>query len=105
MYRQDATGNISLTSEEPTNGLPRVIGIWVCFDFTTDMWTSPNHKAYVAFTVHFEHEGDPMSMPVDLVGVTKSYSCINLVNAFAKVLEDFEIEDKVCQFFIKLNDH
>ena len=25
--------------------------------FATDAWTSPNHKAFVAFTVHFAHEG------------------------------------------------
>ena len=73
-------------------------------NFATDAWTSPNHKAYVAFTVHFEHEGDPVSMLLDLVEVAESHSGVNLANAFAKVLEDFGIEDKVCQFFIRLNN-
>jgi hypothetical protein len=54
-----------------------------------------NHKAYVAFTVHFEHEGIPISMLLDLVEVTKSHSGVNLAEAFVKVLKEFQIEDKV----------
>lgn len=65
-------------------------------NFATDAWTSPNHKAFVAFTVHFEHEGTPISMLLDLVEVAKSHSGVNLAEAFAKVLEDFGIQDKVC---------
>ena len=63
--------------------------------FATDAWTSPNYKAYVAFTVHFEHEGTPISMLLDLVEVAESHSGVNLANAFAKVLEEFGIKDKV----------
>lgn len=65
-------------------------------NFATDAWTSPNHKAYVAFTVHFAHEGAPISMLLDLVEVAKSHSGVNLAAAFAKVLEEFGISDKVC---------
>jgi hypothetical protein len=61
----------------------------------TDAWTSPNHKAFVAFTVHFEHEGASISMLLDLVEVAKSHSGVNLANAFVTVLRDFGIEDKV----------
>jgi hypothetical protein len=64
-------------------------------NFATDAWTSPNHKAYVAFTVHFEHEGAPVLMLLDLVEVAKSHSGENLAAAFAKVLEEFGISDKV----------
>lgn len=64
-------------------------------NFATDAWTSPNHKAYVAITVHFEHKGTPISMLLDLVEVAMSHSGINLAEAFAKVLEEFGIEDKV----------
>jgi hypothetical protein len=64
-------------------------------NFATDAWTSPNHKAYVAFTVHFEHKGNPVSMLLDLVEVAVSHSGVNLANAFAKVLEEFGIQDKV----------
>ena len=38
-------------------------------NFATDAWTSPNHKAYVAFTVHFERDGYPISMLLDIVEV------------------------------------
>ena len=61
----------------------------------TDAWTSPNHKAYVAITVHFENKGVPMAMLLDIMEVACSHSGLNLAAAFAKVLEDFGIEDKV----------
>jgi hypothetical protein len=33
---------------------PEIIEIQWELSFATDTWTSPNHKAYVAITVHFE---------------------------------------------------
>jgi hypothetical protein len=39
--------------------------------FATDAWTSPNHKAYVAVTVHFEQKGQPMCLILDVVEVAK----------------------------------
>lgn len=62
--------------------------------FATDAWTSPNHKAYIAVTIHFENEGKPVSMLPDIVEVACSHSGINLAAAFAKILEDFGISDK-----------
>ncbi|KAF8547110.1 hypothetical protein OG21DRAFT_1479556 [Imleria badia] len=38
-------------------------------NFTTDAWSSPNHRAFVAFCVHLEHKGKPLSMPLDIVKV------------------------------------
>ncbi|KAH9912442.1 uncharacterized protein B0H18DRAFT_825556, partial [Fomitopsis serialis] len=38
-------------------------------NFATDAWTSPNQKAMVAFTVHFEHHGSPMCLVLDVVEV------------------------------------
>jgi hypothetical protein len=64
-------------------------------NYATDAWTSPNHKAYMAFTVHFAHKGAPVSMLLGLVEVAESHSGKNLAAAFAKVLEDFGISDKV----------
>lgn len=64
-------------------------------NFTTDAWTSPNHKVYVAFTVHFAHEGAPVSMLLNLVEVAESHSGENLAAAFAKVLKEFSTSDKV----------
>ena len=64
-------------------------------NYATDTWTSPNHKVFVVFTVHFAHEGTPVSMLLDLVEVAKLHSGANLAAAFAKVLEDFWISDMV----------
>ena len=56
---------------------------------------SPNHKAYIAFTVYFEHKGAPISMLLDLVDVLKSHTGVNLAEVFEDVLWQFGIKDKV----------
>jgi len=63
--------------------------------YATDAWTLPNHKAYVAISVHFEKDGVPVSMLLDIVEVARSHSGLNLAAAFAKILDDFGISDKV----------
>lgn len=67
-------------------------------NFATDAWTSPNHKAFVAVTVHFEIDGKPMTILLDLVEVAESHSGINLAAAFAKILDEFGISDKVGKY-------
>ncbi|KAF8877776.1 hypothetical protein BD779DRAFT_1448209, partial [Infundibulicybe gibba] len=37
--------------------------------FATDAWTSPNHCAFVAWTVHFQHEGHILAFLLDVVEV------------------------------------
>ncbi|KAH9933857.1 uncharacterized protein B0H18DRAFT_831270, partial [Fomitopsis serialis] len=37
--------------------------------FATDAWTSPNHRAFVAWTVHFEFQGAPLLFLLDIVEV------------------------------------
>jgi hypothetical protein len=64
-------------------------------NFATDAWTSPNHRAYVAVTIHFEEKGLPVSMLLDIVQVAQSHSGANLAAVFAQILEDFGIADKV----------
>ena len=49
----------------------------------------------MAVTVHFENQGVPMVMLLDIVELARSHSGFNLVGAFAKILEDFRISDKV----------
>ncbi|TRM62977.1 hypothetical protein BD626DRAFT_403599, partial [Schizophyllum amplum] len=39
--------------------------------FVTDMWTSPNHIPYMGTTVTFEHEGQLVSLVLDVVQVAK----------------------------------
>lgn len=63
--------------------------------FTTDAWTSPNHKAFVAVTVHFEVNGVPITMLLDLKEVATSHSGVNLAAAFAQIVDEFGISTKV----------
>jgi len=53
--------------------------------YATDAWTSPNHKAYVAVSVHFKKDGVPVSMLLDIVEVARSHSGLNLATVFAKI--------------------
>lgn len=39
--------------------------------FATDAWTSPNHKAFIAVSVHLEHDGEPLAMILDIVEVSE----------------------------------
>ena len=63
--------------------------------FTTDAWTSPNHRSFVALCVHLEHKGAPLSMVLDVVQVAKSHTGVHLAEAFAGVLEEFGINKRV----------
>jgi hypothetical protein len=60
-----------------------------------DSWTLPNHKSYVAITVHLEHAGKACMMLLDLAEVAKLHTGVNLGIEFAKVLKNFSIQDKV----------
>ena len=69
--------------------------------FATDTWTSPNHNAYVAVTVHFENAGVPILMLLDIIEVMCLHTGFNLAMAFSKILEEFRISDKVSSFYNK----
>jgi hypothetical protein len=64
-------------------------------NFATDSWSSPNHKSYIAMTVHLERAGKPFSMLLDLVEVPESHTGVNLGIAFMTVLKNFGVEEKV----------
>jgi hypothetical protein len=64
-------------------------------NFATDTWTLPNHKAYVALTVHLEHNRKLLSMLLNVIEVPKSHSGVNLAMAFADILQTFGIKEKV----------
>ena len=66
-----------------------------CLSFATDAWTSPNHRAFVALTVHFEDKGTQVSLLLDIVELAKSHTGLNLAKAFAKVVKDYGIDHKV----------
>jgi hypothetical protein len=63
--------------------------------FATDAWTLPNHKAFIAITVHFEVQGVPVCLILDMIEVATSHSGVNLAAAFAQVLNNFGISHKV----------
>ena len=69
--------------------------------FATNTWTSPNHKAYIAMTIHFKNAGVPISMLLNLVEVACSHMVFNLAMAFSKILEEFGISHKVGNFYKK----
>ena len=63
--------------------------------YQTNAWTSPNHKAYVAITVTFMSNSIQYMMLLDIVEVVKLHLGVNLAAAFAKILDDFGVSDKV----------
>ena len=67
-------------------------------NFARDCWTSPNHMAMVAFSVHFEHDSAPMRMVLDVVKLAKSHSGVNLTVIFADLLKSFGVKSKVSVF-------
>jgi hypothetical protein len=63
--------------------------------FATDAWTSPNHRAFVAWTVHLEHEGTMLAFLLDVAEVPESHTGLALAKAFQRMLEEFGLTDKV----------
>ena len=63
--------------------------------FTMDACTLPNHKVFVTITVHFEKDGKPICLILDVVEVAISHSGANLAAAFMQILKEFRISDKV----------
>jgi len=73
---RNSTQHVSLTCPKEHPGT---------LSFATDAWSSPNHKAYVAVTIHFEQDGVPVSMLLNIVEVPCSHSGLNLAKAFTSV--------------------
>ncbi|KAG0692126.1 hypothetical protein DFH29DRAFT_985933 [Suillus ampliporus] len=46
-------------------------------NFAMDTWTSPNHKAFVAVSVHLEHDGEPLAMILDIIEVAEVQSTLH----------------------------
>ncbi len=56
---------------------------------------SPNHKAFVAVTMHLEQDRQPISLLLDITKITVSHLGDNLAIAFTKILKDYKIPNKV----------
>jgi hypothetical protein len=39
--------------------------------FAMDAWTSPNHQAFIAWTVQFEHDGELLCFLLDIIEVAE----------------------------------
>ncbi len=63
--------------------------------FATNAWMSPNHRAFVAWTIHFAYGGAMMSFLLDIIEVPESHMGAVLANAFQAMLEHFELKQKV----------
>ena len=50
-----------------------------CLHFATDTWTSPNHRAFVAWTVHLHHQGHLLSFLLDIIEVPEVGSQYHLL--------------------------
>jgi hypothetical protein len=64
-------------------------------NITMDAWTSPNGRAYIALTVHFEMKEVVQCLLLDIVECAWSHSGVNLAVTFVKVVNEFGISDKV----------
>jgi hypothetical protein len=64
-------------------------------NFMTNAWTSPNGKAFIALTVHFEENGAPACNLLDILELVQLHSRQNLATAIVNILDDFGISDKV----------
>ncbi|KAF8238237.1 hypothetical protein L208DRAFT_1243425, partial [Tricholoma matsutake] len=46
--------------------------------FATDTWTSPNHRTFVAWTVHLHHEGHIFTFLLDIMEVPEVRDILQL---------------------------
>lgn len=67
--------------------------------FATDCWTSPNHRAFMAITVHLEVDGKPLCLLLDAVEIARSHTGTALAGEFARILEEFGIAHKVSAYY------
>jgi hypothetical protein len=66
-------------------------------NFATDAWTSTNNRPYLCFTVHFEHNGTPVSFVLDFAELPTSHTGKNMAQEFSKILGEFGVTEKVSQ--------
>jgi hypothetical protein len=48
--------------------------------FGTDAWTSLNHRAFVAWTVHLHHEGHVLCFLLDIIEVPEVCHVLSLIH-------------------------
>jgi hypothetical protein len=63
--------------------------------FATDAWTSTNHHAFVAWTVHLEYKGSMLAFLLDIIEVPESHTGVALALAFQTMLKTFGLQHRV----------
>jgi hypothetical protein len=66
-----------------------------CLHFATDAWTSTNHIAFVAWTMHLEHDRMMFAFLLDIVEVPESHTGVTLAKAFQNMLKTFGLQNRV----------
>lgn len=74
-------------------------------NFATDSWTSPNHRAFMAITVHLVWKGKPLSFLLETIEVPMSHDGDNLSREFVRVLAEFLIKEKVSSYHWQAERH
>jgi hypothetical protein len=63
--------------------------------FATDAWTLPNHRPFIAWTVHLEHQGQMLCFLLDVVEVPTSHTGKTMADAFQKMIVEFGLQNKI----------
>lgn len=63
--------------------------------FAADCWTSPNHRPFLALTVHYERDSEAVTWLLDIIEVNKHHTGLELARAFISILENYGIVAKV----------
>ncbi|KAJ7830804.1 hypothetical protein B0H14DRAFT_1189647, partial [Mycena olivaceomarginata] len=63
--------------------------------FGTDVWTLPNHRGFVAWTIHLQYKGVLVSFLIDIFEVPKSHTGETLATAFQEMLDRYDLSGKI----------
>lgn len=63
--------------------------------FQTDAWTSPNHRAFVAFVINLERDGHKIRFLLDMREVPEGHTGAVLAREMKDMLEEYDILEKV----------
>ena len=66
--------------------------------FATDCWTSPNYRAFVAWTVHLHFQGAMLAFLLDIVELPESHTGATLAREFQNMLQSFGLTQKILSF-------
>lgn len=64
-------------------------------NFATDAWSSPNHRAFVAFLCFLEHQSTLFVIVLDMRELPIAHTGANLAREFVDCLKEFRIQEKV----------